>query len=276
MVFFSNQQAIVPFVNSSKKKELLAVVLADTIITDRMRTLVIGDIHGGLKALREVLEQVAPESGDILIFLGDYVDGWSDAADTLDFLIGFRQQYKCIFIRGNHDDLCLQWFKEGKENPLWLQAGGAATRKSYKGVGTSARKEHMRFLESLQDYYLDATNRLYVHAGFTNPKGVTHEYFSKNFYWDRTLWEMALALNPKLSQTDAAYPGRLKGYSEIFIGHTALTKIGITMPLKAGNVWNVDTGAAHKGPLSVIEVHSKQVWQSRPVHLFYPMEKGRN
>lgn len=241
-----------------------------------MKTLVIGDIHGGLKGLKAVLDKVIPEPEDFLIFLGDYVDGWSDAANTLDFLIGLQKPHKCFFIRGNHDDLCLQWLKEGKENPLWLQSGGAATQKSYKGIGPETRAEHIRFLESLQDYYTDDAGRLFVHAGFTNPKGVTHEYFTRNFYWDRTLWEMALSLNPKLTRQDALYPARLKQYSEIFIGHTALTKIGITVPHQAGNVWNVDTGAAHKGPLSVMEVRTKQVWQSSPVHLLYPEEPGRN
>ncbi len=40
-----------------------------------MRTLVIGDIHGGLKALVQVLERAAVQPTDELIFLGDYTDG---------------------------------------------------------------------------------------------------------------------------------------------------------------------------------------------------------
>ena len=241
-----------------------------------MRTFVVGDIHGALKALKEVLDQLGHTPEDQLIFLGDYVDGWSEAAETLDFLMAYRQRYKCHFIRGNHDELCLNWLREGKENPLWLQAGGRMTQLSYDGIGKVTRQEHIRFLESLEDYYLDSENRLYVHAGFTNPKGVTYEYFSKNFYWDRTLWEMALALNPLLEPSDASYPKRLNCYREIFIGHTALTKIGITTPQRRGNVWNVDTGAAHSGPLSILETGSKKFWQSRPVKDLYPGERGRN
>lgn len=42
-----------------------------------MRTLVIGDIHGGLKGLQQVLENVVLQKDDHLIFLGDLVDGWS-------------------------------------------------------------------------------------------------------------------------------------------------------------------------------------------------------
>ncbi len=241
-----------------------------------MRTIVFGDIHGGLRALKNLLKKTDPAPEDLLLFLGDYVDGWSDAAGTLDFLMELRKERRCLFLRGNHDQLCLQWLSSGMENPLWLKAGGLTTQKSYTGLGIATRKKHMRFLESLQDYYLDRNNRLYVHAGFTNPKGVLQEYFPKNFYWDRTLWEMALSLNPELSSEDKFYPARLKQYKEIFIGHTALSKIGITIPLKAGNVWNVDTGAAHMGPLSALEVQTKKFWQSEPVHLLYPGEVGRN
>lgn len=241
-----------------------------------MRTLVFGDIHGALRALKEVLEKTDPAPENLLVFLGDYVDGWSDAAETLDFLMELKKERKCLFLRGNHDQLCLQWLTSAVENPLWLQAGGLMTQQSYKGVGTATREQHIRFLESLEDYHLDGDNRLYVHAGFTNPKGVRHEYFPKNFYWDRTLWEMALSLDPGLSVEDRFYPARLKQYKEIFIGHTALTKIGITIPHKAGNVWNIDTGAAHRGPLSVLEVQTKKFWQSAPVYQLYPGEIGRN
>jgi serine/threonine protein phosphatase 1 len=41
-------------------------------------------------------------------------------------------------------------------------------------------------------------------------------------------------------------------------------------------VWNVDTGAAFKGPVSIMDVKTKQVWQSDPVWKLYPNEEGRN
>lgn len=241
-----------------------------------MRTLVIGDIHGGLRALEQVLELARIRQEDRLIFLGDYVDGWSQSAETVAFLMELRQSYTCIFLRGNHDDLCLDWLKEGKQPDLWLHSGGRATRASYERLDPAHWETHIEFLEATQAYFLDTDNRLYLHAGFTNLRGVTHEYFPKNFYWDRTLWELALSLDPKLSPELPQYPSRLRLYREIFIGHTPVTRIGKTQPLQAANVWNIDTGAAFQGPLSVLDVASGQVWQSDPVHLHYPGEQGRN
>jgi serine/threonine protein phosphatase 1 len=241
-----------------------------------MRTLVIGDIHSGLKALKQVLERASVSKKDKLIFLGDYVDGWSQAVETVEFLIELEKTHNCIFIRGNHDELCSDWLVKAADNPMWLQHGGAASMASYKKADEDTIERHIRFFESLRNYYLDSANRLYVHAGFTNVKGVAYEYYPKLFYWDRTLWELALSLHPSMEEDHQFYPKRLLHYSEIYIGHTPVTRLGKTTPQRAANVWNIDTGAAFRGPLSLLEVATKRVWQSDNVYTFYPDEAGRN
>ncbi len=241
-----------------------------------MRNLVIGDIHSGLKALEQVLQKARVRPEDQLIFLGDYVDGWSQAVETVNFLIQLQTTHNCIFLRGNHDELCYAWLREGKDNPLWLQHGGKATMQSYGKIDSSIKTAHILFYQNLINYHLDKQNRLFLHAGFTNLKGVEHEYSAKTFYWDRTLWELARSLNPKLVKEDLFYPKRLTHYKEIYIGHTPISKTGSATPENATNVWNIDTGSAFKGPLSVMDVDTKQVWQSDPVYTFYPDENGRN
>ena len=72
------------------------------------RTLVIGDIHGGLRALHQIFDRANVSKEDTLIFLGDYVDGWSESPQTIDFLINLGKKQNCIFIRGNHDELLLE------------------------------------------------------------------------------------------------------------------------------------------------------------------------
>ncbi|XHP73780.1 Serine/threonine-protein phosphatase 1 [Arenibacter antarcticus] len=238
--------------------------------------MVIGDVHSGLKALEQLMVRAEVGPRDHLIFLGDYVDGWGQAVETVDFLLELQAKQRCTFIRGNHDELCNDWLKGGDKNPLWLQHGGRATLDSYDKADDKVKKLHVNFYDNLDNYYIDGENRLFIHAGFTNLKGVEQEYDTKTFYWDRTLWELALSLNPSLALGDALYPKRLTHYKEIFIGHTPVTRIGITTPRKAANIWNVDTGAAFKGPLTIMDVNSKEFWQSDPVHLLYPIENGRN
>ncbi len=241
-----------------------------------MRTIVIGDIHSGLKALEQLIARIELRKEDTLIFLGDYVDGWSEAVETVRFLIELQKQYHCIFLKGNHDELVYNWLMDGVENPMWLAHGGEASKMSYTGQPLEVLDAHKRFYQELENYYIDNNNRLFVHAGFTHLKGVAHEYFTKSFYWDRTLWELALSLHSSIDTDHEYYPSRLKNYSEIFIGHTPVTRINKDKPFLAANVWNLDTGAAFKGTISALDVDSKKLWQSDPVHLFYPNEKGRN
>ncbi|MEM8507474.1 MAG: metallophosphoesterase family protein [Bacteroidota bacterium] len=240
-----------------------------------MAKFVIGDIHSGRKALEQLLERANIQREDQLIFLGDYVDAWSDAFETVEFLIGLRERHRCIFLRGNHDELCREWMVTGKENPQWLAHGGVATRASYLKAGKSNWEPHLNFYESLLNTHLDEANRLYLHAGYTNLKGIAYEYFEQLFYWDRTLWELAKAIDPSLRPEDEAFPKRLTHYDEIFIGHTPLSKKGIVAPQKRANVWNMDTGAAFKGALSIMNVDTKEYWQSDPVYTLYPGEEGR-
>ena len=81
-----------------------------------MKKFVIGDIHGGLKALLQVLKKINCDENATLIFLGDYVDGWSESPAVLDFLIELQKKQPCVFIRGNHDELLLDWLLGNNEN----------------------------------------------------------------------------------------------------------------------------------------------------------------
>jgi serine/threonine protein phosphatase 1 len=240
------------------------------------RTLVIGDIHGGLHALHQIMERANVTKNDTLIFLGDYVDGWSQSPEVIDYLIDLDKKQNCIFINGNHDELLLDWLSESKDNLDWYKHGGESTVLAYSKVSSEIKQSHVQFLKSLKPYYLDEQNRLFIHAGFTNVNGINYEYFPKLFSWDRTLWETALALDDTIPKESEFYPKRFKHYHEIYIGHTPVTRINKTVPIQKANIWNVDTGAAFKGPLTVMDIDTKEFWQSEPVFTLYPFEKGRN
>jgi len=240
------------------------------------RTFVIGDIHGGLRALHQVLEKSQATKKDTLIFLGDYVDGWSESAQVIDFLIELGGKQNCIFIRGNHDELLLNYLKTDDYSQEWFKHGGQSTIDAYNLVSASTLKKHIDFLENLHDFYLDDQNRLFIHAGFTNLNGIAFEYFPKSFYWDRTLWENALALDPRIEKDSPFYPKRLSLYDEIYIGHTPTTRINETVPVNKACVWNIDTGAAFNGPLTLLNIETKVFFQSDRLPKLYPNENGRN
>ena len=241
------------------------------------RTLSIGDIHGGLKALKQLLhDKVKVTSEDTIIFLGDYVDGWSDSANVVSYLIELAKDVDCIFIRGNHDDLTHQYLKSGAMTDRWVIHGGQSSIDGYAKLSAKEIQQHLLFFSAMQNYYIDQQNRLFVHAGFTNLHGPENEYYDTGFYWDRTLWEMAISLDPNIEKTSDFYPKRLQIFDEIFIGHTPVTRIGESLPVNKASIWNIDTGAAFKGSISALDINTKEVWQSDPVYTLYPNEDGRN
>lgn len=240
------------------------------------RTLVIGDIHGGLKAVHQVFEKANVTQADKLIFLGDYVDGWSETAAVLDYMMQLSNTNECIFIKGNHDVWCEAWLRTGVADKTWLQHGGVATVESYANAGDTKKMQHLNFLEQMPYYFIDAENRLFIHAGFTSMHGPQKEFYNSNFSWDRTLWEMALTMDKRIKKDSLLYPKRLKLFNEIYIGHIPTLYYDVTEPMQGCNVWNLDTGAAFYGKLSIMDIDSKKFWQSETVHTLYPGEAGRN
>lgn len=240
------------------------------------RVLAIGDIHGGLRALKQVLEKARAAAEDKLVFLGDYVDGWSESAQTIDFLIELDKRQECIFIKGNHDEWCEDWLRTGNADPKWVRHGGQATIDSYISYNDEEKRLHLNFLERSKMYAIDEQNRLFIHAGFTSMHGPQQEFYSSNYGWDRTLWEMALTMDKRIEKNSLLYPKRLKLFHEIYIGHTPTLYYKIDTPMQGCNVWNLDTGAAFHGRLSVMDIDTKEYWQSDVVKELYPGEAGRN
>ncbi len=241
-----------------------------------MRTLIIGDIHGAVRALKQVLERVSLQADDRLILLGDYVDGWSESAEVIEYLIELDQQYDCLFIRGNHDTWCEDWLRRVIANETWLLHGGKSTLASYGDYDEAKWNRHLAFFDKMQDYHVDENNNLFIHAGFSSMHGPEKETYATNYSWDRTLWEMALTMDKSIARDSKSYPKRLKLFNEIFIGHTPTLNYDVETPMHAINVWNVDTGAAFYGKLSVLHLETKEFWQSDVVRTLYPGEKGRN
>jgi serine/threonine protein phosphatase 1 len=87
---------------------------------------------------------------------------------------------------------------------------------------------------------------------------------------------MAITMDKRIKKDSVLFPKRLKLYKEIYIGHTPTTNYNVIVPMQGCNVWNIDTGAAFKGAISVMDVDTKQFWQSEPVIKLYPNEMGRN
>lgn len=239
------------------------------------KTYVIGDIHGAALALQALLERLPLATGDRLVFLGDYVDGWPEPVGVVEQLIRVSHRCSCIFLRGNHDIWIEDWLKGRPANRIWLENGGRATLRDYEARSPVLKRRHLEFFGNLSNYYIDEKNRLFVHGGFTALKGPQMERSRDYLFNDRSLLETALALNPALKPTDPYFPRRLRLFHELYIGHTPTLHFEVKAPLRAGNLWLVDTGATKGWKVSALEIEHKEVYQSPPVSSLYPDFKKR-
>ena len=262
----------------------------------KKRTLVIADIHGALKALEQALKRANYTINDNLIFLGDYVDGWSESSELIEYLINLKEvsNGNIIFILGNHDKWCKDWLNTGQTPIIWTQQGGKATVESYIRTGHLVKDSHKEFFNKCLPYYIDEQNRGFVHGGFTSKKGLGHEPYDANYYWDRDLWNLALMTHGRFHEGAPESARRFEKHKEIFIGHTStfnwkckphypefeddnqtIKNGDIYVPMNRCNVWNLDTGAGYKGKVTIMDVDTKEYWQSDYVPELYPNEKGR-
>lgn len=270
-----------------------------------MRTLVVGDIHGGYRALQQVLERCDYNaSNDQLIFLGDYVDGWSESAEVIQHLIEIEENtsIKPIFIRGNHNKWCEEWMQTGSANKIWVMQGGQATMTDYVRTGYITDDKHRAFFRKMHNYWIDDQNRGFTHGGFVSKNGLGHDPYQSDYYWDRDMWELAVAHHNNFEEIKKKSRDNYNGdfrpnahrylkHKEVYIGHTTtcnwtckhhlpeskFQEVGrpIHVPMNRCNVWNMDTGGGYKGKLTILNVDTKEFWQSDFLDTLYPEERGR-
>jgi serine/threonine protein phosphatase 1 len=251
-----------------------------------MRELVIGDIHGGYRALVQVLERAGFDyENDKLISLGDVADGWSESAEALEHLI--TKVKNLVYVKGNHDEWTQRFLQftflhgPNEHNYNWYRQGGEATCKSY-GNNTNLIDKHVKFFEDALLYYVDEKNRIFMHAGFDPNVPLDKQYFmnvgqhkedeNATFYWDRAFWRHMVSRDKIANQQDV-----WDKWEEIYIGHTPTGReYDHGKPVNLGNVWNMDTGAGYDGSISMMDLDTKEIFQSDPVYVHYPMEMGRN
>lgn len=241
-----------------------------------MKTFVIGDIHGGHKALLQCFERSQfNKETDKLIALGDITDGWPEIDKCIEEL---KTVKNLIYILGNHDEWTRRLltadvfeqirkqkfsrFSHAQEVGSWVNQGGLSTVECYDN--NPLFESHMQFLQDAKPYYLDSDNRLFVHGGFDWDEPIENQHFME-LCWNREL-------------TDGMVKGRnyCKDYKEVYVGHTPTLYYKSKVPLNYKNFWMLDTGATYTGSMTIMDIDTKDYWQSDQVMTLYPTHPGRN
>lgn len=99
----------------------------------------VGDIHGRADLLDRLLDTLAADrqvrwgvDQCTLVFLGDYVDRGFHSKQVLDRLLSLSLDWAdVVCLKGNHEDMMLDFMLDPMANEAWLQYGGLATLASY-------------------------------------------------------------------------------------------------------------------------------------------------
>lgn len=211
----------------------------------------IGDIHGQRDMLDALIEKVPFTKNDEIVFMGDYIDRGADSRGVVEAVLEFKLQFpKTIFLRGNHEDMFLDFLKrEGiYQSGVFLMNGGFETLESY---GIDPRDEplkipslHMDFFENLQ-FCHETFGFIFVHAGLR--PGVPME---KQTHHDM-IW-----IRHEFFESDVDF-----GKPVVF-GHTPMPDIFDLLPRMLG----IDTGAAYGGKLTCVKLKNSEIVETFQVH----------
>lgn len=247
------------------------------------RTIAIGDIHGDLEALENILAQLPTlDADDTLVFLGDYVDRGLQSKEVVELVrvgIHERTPAKIIKLMGNHEEAWLRVAKgEWPEFVLPAGNGCLACCRSYLGVEHDPKKwpekhemeammegsffppEVLKWFAELAWWYEDE-HAIYVHAGLNenddgswpHPRDVKPE---KTLVWTRS------------RNFFEHYEGK-----RIIVGHTPTPNLPPELseftPEDPDDMWvndevfAIDTGCGKGGFLTAFELPGEKVYESR-------------
>jgi serine/threonine protein phosphatase 1 len=186
-----------------------------------MGIFVIGDVHGCLNTFLKLLEHWDPKS-ELLIQLGDLVDRGSSSPAVLQLAFALQMNFKkeTFFLRGNHEQLMINFLKGEDYKGIWLYNGGKETLSQFRDEGIDPNN-YSTWLTDLSLVWENEHIQV-SHAGFS---GIGDPFDPDND--NGILWNREPLINTKKLQV---------------IGHTP-QKDGKAKYTEASNSWNIDTGA---------------------------------
>lgn len=100
----------------------------------RNRKIVIGDVHGCLDELRELIGKIGPSQDDHLFFVGDLIDKGPFSSQVVDLVQSIRRNTcRVTLLLGNHEEKLLRWvgheqrcLRQERMNPMFDRFGALA------------------------------------------------------------------------------------------------------------------------------------------------------
>lgn len=225
------------------------------------RAYAIGDIHGRLDLLNEILRRIQADNAGrkkartTVVFLGDLIDRGPQSAEVVERLRKLRPGFaELVFLMGNHEEVLLRILAgETSILPEWLRFGGAECARSYgiEPVDLECRepaaaihllrrvipKEHVKFISGFADT-ASFGGYLFVHAGI-RPGVALEKQSAQDLRWIR-----------------GAFLDDESDHGSIVVhGHTITSEVD-----ERDNRIGLDTGAYRTGLLTAVGLEGNNRW----------------
>ncbi|BEU86869.1 metallophosphoesterase family protein [Selenomonas sp. TAMA-11512] len=220
------------------------------------RLLAVGDLHGNFTRFASLWRKIAFDPAeDVLVFLGDYIDRCHGVRKCLEFVMELDASYEnVICLRGNHEQLMLDYHRGVDDHDMWMMNGGDITDaelRAWEREETGAYRRVLDFAERCRLFHRVEVGRetyIFCHAGL-DPRLPFAEQTDRELLWIR-------------NEFYSNYTGR----ETVVVGHTPVPYLikGRTTPIfLKNNIILVDTGSyLREGRISCVDVLTKEYWQS--------------
>ena len=222
----------------------------------------IGDIHGRLDLLKDLLSRIAKDARSYdadqvrhLVFLGDYIDRGSQSRGVIECLLGDSMPgFSKAYLMGNHEEAMLTFLEGSSDGLEWLSFGGLDTLLSYgvplrslprtkedvlalrEALAEAVPRSHLDFLKRCELHH-SIGEYLFVHAG-VRPGIRLDRQNSTDLKWIRD----------DFLRSKVPMPGRI-----VVHGHSICD-----LPQNREYRINIDTGAFASGRLTCLVLRGSE------------------
>jgi bis(5'-nucleosyl)-tetraphosphatase (symmetrical) len=247
-----------------------------------MRTIFVGDVHGCLDELRELMAKLGLVRSDTLVFVGDLVDRGPDPVGVVRFV---REISALEFVtkvnKGNHEEKALRWLRHedkvaaGKQPKNPMKAVPEGRMAEWRGLNAEDRA----FLEALplvHEFDVGGQPWVSVHGGLLPGRPLADQVRKHASELIRCRWVDAEGkhvgmLEGSREMPHGAFPWmeRFDGQYNVVCGHAVHREAEIKAQVQAGapspgfpprvdktaagfEVWSIDTGCFGGGRLSAL------------------------
>jgi calcineurin-like phosphoesterase family protein len=200
----------------------------------------IGDVHGCIKTLKELVQQICIiDKNPKLYFVGDLIDRGPDSKAVIDYIIDLNiSGVESMSVRGNHEEMLINAYLHNQRitDTDWCLNGASNTIKSFnvnadlnKRVKDLIPEAYFQYIITLP-YFIELPDYIIVHAGL-------------NFRISNPLTDFKTMIWTREEQ----YNKVLAKGKRIIHGHSPipLEKLKCKLELGLPDVINIDTGCVY-------------------------------